>query len=139
MSEYTPTGDHVARFLFSILNSIASAAASGAAYQSWPDDFARKEARDAWAGIDRGWGQKLTVKQLQTVRGPDRQKLGFSKWDDEGVLILIPLWAFNVIADGEELTSISGETKIKGQDEIDLDVRFGCIAWGFPSKAGDPK
>jgi hypothetical protein len=50
--------------------------------------------------------------------------------------MLIPLWAFNYIADGEVLTCIDGTTAIFGKDKVDNDVRFGCIAHGFAKAEG---
>ena len=58
-------------------------------------------------------------------------QLNFGRWSDDSQLRLIPLYLWHCIANGEVLTCIDGKTKIKGLDEIDLDVRFGCIAYGF--------
>ncbi len=41
---------------------------------------------------------------------------------------------FAALPDGTLLISISGEEKIKGRDDIDLDTRFGRIAWGLPDR-----
>jgi hypothetical protein len=119
-----------AQFLHNVSRDILSRAAQASAYAKWPDDFARKEVREAWTGENRGWDLHLTVAQLQTLTPDERERFGFGLWDDAGP-VLLPLWAFNIVADGETLFSINGATAVKGQDEIDLDVRFGCIAWGF--------
>lgn len=67
---------------------------------------------------------KLTVDELL--------ELGFRLWDeDAGALYLIPLGLYTSLPDGTVLTSIFGDTKIKGDDLIDLDTRFGVIAWGI--------
>ena len=42
---------------------------------------------------------------------------------------------FQQLPDGTELTSISGEKKVKGQDKVDQDTRFGYLAFGFPEHA----
>ena len=39
---------------------------------------------------------------------------------------------FQQLPDGTEVTSIFGEKKVKGQDEVDQDTRFGYLAFGFP-------
>jgi len=59
----------------------------------------------------------------------------------DGTIRLIPLWAYNYVGDGETLVSIDGSPAVKGKDEIDLDVRFGCIAYGFtdPRRVIDDK
>lgn len=60
------------------------------------------------------------------------KSLGFNKWDDEeNCLMLAPRWVFLIMKPGTELTSISGNVKIFGIDEIDMDARFGITAWGF--------
>lgn len=37
----------------------------------------------------------------------------------------------STLADGTELISISGERVVKGRDFIDLDTRFGYLAYGI--------
>lgn len=55
------------------------------------------------------------------------------KWND--TLWLFTINEFNQLPDGIELTSISGDKAIKGTDEIDLDTRFGHIAFGVTDPA----
>ena len=51
----------------------------------------------------------------------------------EGVTIqLITPEEFAKLPDGTKVVSIHGEEKIKGTDEVDQDIRFGYLAWGFP-------
>lgn len=57
--------------------------------------------------------------------------LGFSRWDENQPLYLIPLWFYDLIPDGIELTSIFGDKVIKGSGKVNLDIRFGLIAWGL--------
>lgn len=120
-------------YLNSVARSILTAASMGAAYGSWSDAFARKEVAEAWADkpsvMRKERGRRVTVADLSAMDRNALYDLGFANWD--GSLVLIPLWAFNYIADGETLTSISGDTAVKGSKEIDLDVRGGCIAFGF--------
>jgi len=56
-------------------------------------------------------------------------------WDDEepDPLHLLTLDEYGRVPDGAMLVSIGGKAKIKGGDDMDLDTRFGCIAWGFRS------
>jgi hypothetical protein len=49
-------------------------------------------------------------------------------WDEN--LELFTPEEFEQLPDGIELTSISGDTKVKGKDTIDMDTRFGHIAYG---------
>lgn len=117
-------------YLHNLQNVFASRAAQGAAYHSWSDKFAREEVLEFW--LNKEGARRLSKNDILSVNRTQLWELGFGNWD--GKLILIPLWVYNYIADGEILTSISGEEKIKGQDNIDLDVRFGCIASGFKDK-----
>ena len=115
------------------LVNMANVAAMGVAYEEiWSADFSRSEVKSAWFRTslhDRNQG--FTVEQLRSLDDETLLSLGFMKWDEHNGLRLIPLWACNYIADGETLVSINGNSSIKGLDDIDLDIRFGCIAFGF--------
>lgn len=121
-------------FLASVLLELASTAAQSAAYPQWTDDFSRKEVREVWsdqqAPLRKQRDRRVTVAQLREISKEQLRFLGFRTWDDSG-LQLIPLWAFNYIADGEVLCCIDKAELRKGIDNIDLDVRGGCIAFGF--------
>lgn len=107
---------------------LATRAAMASCYRkSWGDKYAMKEIQEAWSGQDLAGS--ITVDALCEISDERLDALGFGSWD--GALRLIPLWAWNLIADGEMLQSINGSVEVKGTDEIDLDVRFGCIAHGF--------
>lgn len=58
-------------------------------------------------------------------------KLGFKKWDENSGLMLIPLWAINIIPEGTVVRTINGEERIVGQSKLNNDVRFGCLAYGW--------
>jgi hypothetical protein len=69
---------------------------------------------------------------MKTLTKADAYELGFTKWEEEQPdFLLIPIWLYDAIPDGTEIYSFTGEKRIKGKDEIDLDVRFGCIAYGI--------
>lgn len=122
-----------ARYLQSVLKHIATRAAMASAYESWEDGYSRVSTRKAWLDTEHEpWHRRVTVAELQKLPIEDLRMLGFVGWDDK--LTCIPLWAFNYIADGETLTCIDGKTAVKGTDDIDLDVRFGCIAYGFATR-----
>lgn len=123
-------------FLASVLFEIATVAAQGAAYETWTDSFCRKKVSEAWtdssAPMRKKWNRTISVKNLSDMTQEDLISLGFRSFN--GKVTLVPLWAFNYIADGENLISINGKITTKGKDEIDLDVRFGCLAYGFLTK-----
>jgi hypothetical protein len=125
-------------FLFTLLHEIASTAAQGAAYHSWSDDFARKEVQEVWedlsAPLRRARNRRVTVAEMSALSVPTLRRLGFKAWDDG--LTVVPLWVFHYLADGETLTCINGESVVKGKATIDLDVRGGCLAYGFATPIG---
>jgi len=74
--------------------------------------------------------------ELEALTEEDLSRLGWGKWDDDG-LMLAPLYWYKALLRKERLilTSISGEDRVIGIDEIDKDSRFGCLAYGiFPGK-----
>jgi len=73
--------------------------------------------------------ERITTSQLRDIPLDQLYDLGFGNWDSD--LLLLPLWALDLISPGETLTCISGQQAVVGQDSIDDDVRGGCVAWGF--------
>lgn len=57
-------------------------------------------------------------------------------WDNN--LWLLTVNEFDQIPNGTELTCIDGTTAVKGQDDIDMDTRFGYIAYGFVDPMNHP-
>jgi hypothetical protein len=101
----------------------------GLSYDEWSDEFSYKEIKDRYSKVK----EELNgiIGDITAMSAEELKELGFTKWDEESEIHLIPLWAFDLIPDGTELESIDGDKVTKGKDEIDLDVRFGCIAWGL--------
>lgn len=132
------------KLLWSVAFSLANNAACGAAYKkSWGADYALKTNEEIWTNQDSfgAWKRKpslVTVKDLREIGVESLRQLGFSVWDEKG-LVLIPIYAYNYIADGETLVCIDGKEVVKTAESremgsanyIDLDVRAGCIAFGF--------
>jgi len=59
------------------------------------------------------------------------------RWDDK--LWLFTTEEFNKLPDGIELISITGEKAIKGKDYIDMDSRYGYIAYGVENPLHHPE
>lgn len=62
-------------------------------------------------------------------------------WDDRSrpLLILITPTIFEWLPNGTILHSISGQRKVKGKDDFDMDTRAGFLAFGFKLEhARDP-
>lgn len=95
----------------------------------WSVGFAHDELVSAYDNLLDTFKEKLG--DVKTLSVNEMLDIGFCRWDDDSELYLIPLWVLQFVPDGTLLTSISGDTKIKGVDEIDLDVRFGCLAYGI--------
>lgn len=73
---------------------------------------------------------KLTVSMLQQTPLERLYVEGFRNWD--GTMVLLPLWALEVMQTGESLKCIDNSVAVVGTDEIDDDTRGGCIAFGVP-------
>ena len=56
-----------------------------------------------------------------------------------GKLWLFTEEEFDKLPDGFELVCINGGTYIKGKDKIDMDTRFGCLAYGVESPLSHPE
>lgn len=100
-------------------------------------DYSHEEIREAYRGIKNSIDE-MDILDLDNRSYEELLYLGFHKWDNESNILLVPIWAFDLLADGTELTSISGKSVIKGQDSIDLDVRFGCISYGIDISGRKP-
>lgn len=92
---------------------------------SWDDKFCREDLTRALVRMQ----EALKDVEWTSFSKEELFNLGFGNWD--GNLIVIPLHFYNSIKDGTTLYSISGSAHVKGKDEIDNDVRFGCMAYGF--------
>ena len=74
----------------------------------------------------------ITVECFQTLTIKEAKTIGFCKWsDDNPKLMLIPGYLYNFLPKGLCVLSIDGESKIIGEETIDNDTRFGCLAWGI--------
>lgn len=58
---------------------------------------------------------------------------------DENTLWLFTEEEFKKLPDGMELECISGIKAIKGKDNIDMDTRFGYIAYGIRNPGSHPE
>lgn len=120
----------------SILREIATVASMGAAYEAWDDAFARKEVKNAWSNASDIMRRKRFISfgpsDIKGLSSDELDTLGFGRWDRESGLRLIPLWLVSYISDDTELTCLDGSKALK--KDCDLDVRFGCIAYGIVIK-----
>lgn len=62
-------------------------------------------------------------------------ELRFVKWSEEDPsLYLIPIWLLPILPVGMKLTCINGEDIVYDGNNVDNDVRFGCLAYGVRVK-----
>lgn len=81
-------------------------------------------------GIKDGYIEKFTnVIDFSKYSINELVLFGFGNFD--GNLLLVPEKLFKYVKSGSELISINGSKKIVGVDYIDLDTRFGCLAYGI--------
>lgn len=63
-------------------------------------------------------------------------ELRFSLWDKESKNYLIPLWIFPFLTEVLTVTDINGKTETLSKSKLDLDNRFGYLAYGvIPTNA----
>lgn len=121
-------------YLRLVLLETATRAAESCAYSNWDDEFARRNIRGVWADTDEGLrkprNRKLSIAELREAGSAQLENLGFARWklEDDRVIMLIPLWAWNYV-DTSDLLDIFGKQQIN--DDKDLDHRMGCTAFGF--------
>jgi hypothetical protein len=120
-------------FCLSVMTELCATAAMGCAYSQWSAAFHHDELDVIWKDkpdvMRKQREVRLTIAELKDLSENDLFDIGFRRWNKE--LVIIPLYLYNYIADGETLICIDGKGAIKGKDFIDLDVRFGCLAYGF--------
>ena len=96
--------------------------------ESWGAEFAHQETIKTIKKMAEKYSTNLEFGK------DDLAKIGLSPWDESG-LMLIPVWLLPFIASGTKVTSIGGEDAVYGEDDIDNDTRFGCLAYGvFPNE-----
>lgn len=101
----------------------------GITYKGWSDEIAHEQVLESYNNLKEEMAK--IIKDVTKLPVGDLLTLGFLKWDDKSEIYLIPLWAYDLIPDGTELTDIFGDKHVKGTHSIDLDARFGCIAYGL--------
>jgi hypothetical protein len=118
-------------------NALMNTVAMGLNYEGWSDEFSYEEVRERYESLIEQMKDilKEDIGDITKLPASELKKMGFKRWTDEEPelkdLLLIPLWVLILIPDGTVLTSISGDRVIKGRDDFDTDVRFGCIPFGI--------
>ncbi|MCD6347649.1 MAG: hypothetical protein J7L96_09545 [Bacteroidales bacterium] len=111
---------------------IINRAAEVMVYTSWDDDFATKQIRKFPEELAKQKnGEDYFGIQPAEMTARQCDELGFSKWDEENPMRLIPLWLMPFLADEIETENINGEKKLTKKSDMSDDNRFGCLAYGI--------
>lgn len=142
MSEQKQTPQEKALGLsVNVRSFILDKAAQCMQYKNWSAEFIASELTKAREKIIKDVGSidfhLLSADELKSV--------GFNLWDEESNILLVPLWAYDLLPVGQEMQCISGESIVvkdgyKNSDSvhyIDNDIRFGCISYGFKIAKSD--
>lgn len=81
------------------------------------------------------FAESTDVKEVFAIENLTQERakaLGFGYWDKDEFpnLMLFPLWYCFLLPYGAKVINIWGE-EIIYNEETDLDVRFGCVAFGI--------
>jgi len=94
--------------------------------KSWGTSFALEKAQEQ---MKRLRDQVKKEVDLATFTREELKAVGFKGWSEDCGMMLVPLWAHGALRDGTKLYCIDGGNAIVGKDEIDNDVRMGCLAY----------
>ena len=99
----------------------------------WSDEFCLRDIRKA---IEKYYSDN-SVKEVFTLDNLTKERakaLRFGEWSDEQpYLYLFPLWFVLFLPYGTKVIGINGNT-FEYSKETDLDIRFGCVAFGIELK-----
>lgn len=115
-------------YLHGRLLHFAAVAAASAAFPQLTDSFCRKEIFLEWKHSEED-AQRFSLSDLQDIPFANLILLGCRPFKDD--LVLIPLWMYPLVLPGETLECINGTFIEAGEEEVSLDPRYGCIAYGF--------
>ena len=101
--------------------------------KNWSNEFCLKDIREA---IEKYYSDEY-VKEIFKIDNLTKERakaLRFCQWDEENPdLYLFPLWFVLFLPYGTKIIGIGGDT-FEYSEEIDLDIRFGCVSFGVELK-----
>ena len=99
----------------------------------WSADYKQKQLEESFEAFYKSlWKtENIPLIDLSEMTVETALELRFQKWDSDSNLYLIPLWFKPLIPIGIELTCINGEKIVYDGNNIDDDIRFGCLAYGI--------
>lgn len=117
--------------IMNCLTYLANRVSETTQYESWSDEFSRKEIKEA---------EQKFVDEIKkhidwdNLTEEDCKELRFVRWDKESGIYLIPLYLFPIIPIGFKVYCIDGREIVNDGTNLDNDTRFGCIAYGVKPK-----
>ena len=115
-------------FLLMVRQAIVNRAAEVFCY-NWDADFSSERIKEIPGVFSKSkYFRKVDPNEMTKDQ---LVNLGFQRWDDESGLLLIPLYVYPFLKDeiiGGSISDICA--RLIKVSEIDLDHRFGCLAYG---------
>lgn len=107
---------------------LANRVSQSTTYENWSDEFCRKDVKQAMSVFLEELKKHIDWNNLdkETIN-----LLRFKRWGEESNLYLLPLYILPIVPVGTNLTCISGNEVIYDGNNIDTDIRFGCLAYGI--------
>ena len=104
-------------------NTLTESQCKALHFKSWKSkEDVKEEISCLQSELDKG---HLTKEEFDKKVANEKNTIG---------LRLIPLYLYPSLPIGITLTSIDGEEIVFNGSNIDIDVRFGCLAWGIKPK-----
>ena len=102
-------------------------------YTSWSDKFCREEVKEA---TDRFLKELEKYIDWNNLTIQEATELRFMKWSNnlDSDLYLLPLYILPILPIGTTLTTINGVDVVYDGSNVDIDTRYGCIAYGIHLK-----
>lgn len=100
---------------------------------NWSAEYKQKQLQEFFETFYKSLYKKenISLIDLSEMSVETARELRFKKWSNDSNLYLIPLWFKPLIPVGTELTCIDGEKIIYDGNNIDDDIRCGCLAYGI--------
>lgn len=98
---------------------------------NWSDEFKKEEFKNAFNEYTKSIKNLINWNELSDK---ECDALHMMKYDNKSNLMLIPMYLYYGLNKGAELTAIDNEKVIFDGSNIDLDNRFGYLAYGVCPK-----
>lgn len=73
----------------------------------------------------------LTAEELMKLTPSEATLLGFTQWEENQTLHLIPVWLYPALPKGMVVTGLGGEETEFDPETHDSEPRYGCLSYGI--------